>query len=134
MTEWIDRNALTQPNQIAIREGPVQLTYGYLRHCADILARNLRTAGLQPGQAVGLYMYHSPWLIVGELGIHRAGGYFVPLNPTLPKDRLDCILEVFLSPESSDPSPAVQSCANTHFVRTSDFELYAGIWTDVEGR
>src|SRR6185437_10883411 len=45
------------------------------------------------GQPVGLLADWSEWTIVGILGILKAGGVFVPIDPRQPRERMKMIVE-----------------------------------------
>src|SRR5437764_15341087 len=64
---------------------PVQhLSYRELNERANRLAHYLRSLGVGPEVLVGLYVERSPDMLVGLLGILKAGGGYVPLDPTYP--------------------------------------------------
>ena len=69
------------------------MTYSELNERANRLAYHLRTLGVGPEVPVGLCMERSPELVVGLLGILKAGGVFLPLDPALPAERLAFMLE-----------------------------------------
>jgi len=79
------------PDVIAVYDGEKQLTYYELDRWANRVARYLQEAGVQPEILVGLCLSRSLELLVGVLGILKAGGTYVPLDPTLPKRRLASI-------------------------------------------
>ena len=60
---------------------------------ANQLARELASVGLEKGQVVGLSVQRSSEMIVGLLGILKAGGVFLPLDPSYPVERLAFMLE-----------------------------------------
>ena len=70
-----------------------QLTYDQLNRRANQLAYSLRQKGVGPDVLVGLYLERSLQMVVGLLGILKAGGTYVPLDPTLPRERLQGMLE-----------------------------------------
>ncbi|HVR99015.1 MAG TPA: amino acid adenylation domain-containing protein, partial [Thermoanaerobaculia bacterium] len=90
------RAALT-PDVVAVdfagQGGPESLTYGELNARANRLARYLRRMGVGPEIVVGLCLERSAELIVGLLGILKAGGTYLPLDPAYPNDRLLYMLE-----------------------------------------
>lgn len=81
------------PEAIAIVCEHEQLTYADLNRRANQLAHHLRRLGVGPEVAVGLCMDRSAEMVVGLLGILKAGGYYVPLDPAYPKSRLDFMLQ-----------------------------------------
>lgn len=69
-----------------------QLTYGELNHRANGLAHLLLQQGIQPGTYVAVMMERSIEMLVALVGILKAGGVYVPLDPTYPGERLDWML------------------------------------------
>ncbi|HUZ26919.1 MAG TPA: amino acid adenylation domain-containing protein, partial [Streptosporangiaceae bacterium] len=84
--------ARSRPDDVAVTDGAVSLTYGMLQARADGLAARLRDAGVTRGTLVGLCCRRSADLIVSMLGTLRAGGAYVPLDPDYPADRLAFML------------------------------------------
>ncbi len=76
------------PDAPAVLWGDRRLSYGDLDRAADRLARRLVAAGVGPEVPVALCVGRSPALVVGLLAILRSGGVYVPLDPSLPEDRL----------------------------------------------
>jgi natural product biosynthesis luciferase-like monooxygenase protein len=70
-----------------------QLTYRELNARANQLARYLGNVGVRPDTRVGICMERSLDMMVGLLGILKAGAAYVPLDPSYPKERLAFILE-----------------------------------------
>jgi len=101
------------PGAVALLDGKSQLTYGELDRKSNQLAAYLRSRGIVPETPVGLYLDPSCEMIVGLLGVLKAGGVCVPLDPGHPPDRLQYVMEdaqfrVLLamqqrSPEASGP-------------------------------
>jgi len=86
------------PEAIATIFGDQLLTYRELNARANQLANHLRTLGVGPDVLVGLCVERSLEMVVGLLGILKAGGAFVPLDPAYPMERLTVILEDSRSP------------------------------------
>ncbi|WP_392408421.1 amino acid adenylation domain-containing protein [Chlorogloeopsis fritschii] len=70
-----------------------QLTYRQLNQRANQLAHYLRTLGVAPEVLVGICVDRSVEMIVAILGVLKAGGTYVPLDPAYPPERLAFILE-----------------------------------------
>ena len=81
------------PNAIAISLEDRQLTYEELNRRANQLAHHLRSLGVGPDVLVGSCLEHSPEMIIALMGILKAGGVYVPLDPTYPNERLSFMLE-----------------------------------------
>ncbi|HLK59748.1 MAG TPA: amino acid adenylation domain-containing protein [Chthonomonadaceae bacterium] len=65
-----------------------QFTYSELNARANRLAHFLRARGAGADQPIGLCLERSAEMIVGLLAILKAGGAYLPLDPTLPPERL----------------------------------------------
>ncbi|MBJ6766223.1 AMP-binding protein, partial [Myxococcaceae bacterium JPH2] len=61
------------PSAVAVTSGEQRLTYAEVEARANQLARHLGSLGVRPGGRVGLCVERSPDLIVGMLGILKAG-------------------------------------------------------------
>ena len=82
------------PDKIALRfeDKADHLTYKALNERSDQLAHYLRSVGTGPGSVVGLYMHRSLDMVVALLGVLKAGGAYLPLDPAFPVDRLKYML------------------------------------------
>jgi surfactin family lipopeptide synthetase A len=76
------------PEAVALAIGSEQLTYRELDRRTDQLAAYLRRCGIRPEKPVGLYLEPSTEMIVGTVGVLKAGGVCVPLDPSYPIARL----------------------------------------------
>jgi len=81
------------PNQLAVRFGEAELSYQALNARANQLARHLQQLGVGPEVPVAVYLARSPELVITLLGILKAGGCYVPLDPDYPSERLAWMLE-----------------------------------------
>ncbi|MBV8199198.1 MAG: amino acid adenylation domain-containing protein, partial [Acidobacteria bacterium] len=77
---------------VAGERGADRLSYGELDAWSDEVARRLRGLGVGPEVPVGLVTNRGPELVAGLLGILKAGGAFLPLDPALPAARLAFML------------------------------------------
>ncbi len=85
--------AARTPDAVAVSYEGQTLTYGELNTRANKMARHLGAKGVKPGAPVGICLGRSLDLAVGLLGILKAGGCYVPLDPKYPKDRITAIVE-----------------------------------------
>ncbi|HEX2092675.1 MAG TPA: amino acid adenylation domain-containing protein, partial [Longimicrobiaceae bacterium] len=85
--------AARDPGAVAVLSGDERVTYGELDARAERIARTLRSAGVGPEVPVALCAEATPALLAGVLGIWKAGGACLPLDPHLPRERLRFILE-----------------------------------------
>jgi amino acid adenylation domain-containing protein len=81
------------PAALALTFRHENLTYGALDVAADELAGRLVSAGAGPGRLVALAVERSLDLIVAIVATLKAGAAYVPIEPSLPRERVDFILE-----------------------------------------
>jgi amino acid adenylation domain-containing protein/thioester reductase-like protein len=80
----VDKN----PDAIAVAFQEQRLSYRELDKRSNQLANYLVSAGVGPDVLVGICVERSVEMVIGLLGVLKAGGAFLPLDPTYPKDRL----------------------------------------------
>jgi amino acid adenylation domain-containing protein len=80
------------PDGIAVAFNHEYHTYRQLDAWTDSVARALIAQGLQIGDRVGVYLSPTTNLVVALLGVLKAGGIYVPLDPEYPSERLALIL------------------------------------------
>ncbi|MGF2481997.1 AMP-binding protein, partial [Ralstonia pseudosolanacearum] len=81
------------PEAIAVEHEGQQVSYAELNARANRVAHALIGLGVGPDARVGLCAERSVELVIGLLGILKAGGGYVPLDPSYPQDRLTYMLE-----------------------------------------
>jgi amino acid adenylation domain-containing protein len=91
--QLFEAQAERHPEAIALFDEDRQTTYGELNEQSNRLAAYLQTLGVGPEVCVGVCMRRSIELVVSMLGILKAGGVYVPLDPALPLERQAFILE-----------------------------------------
>ena len=89
VTDQADRRPETQA---VLGEG-TSLSYAQLEELSNQLARTLREGGCRKGDRVCLLMPKSPMAIAAILGIYKAGGIYVPLDPASPPGRQALMLD-----------------------------------------
>lgn len=80
------------PDNVAVVFEDQQLNYRELNARANQLAHYLQNLGVGPDVLVGICVERSLEMMVGLLGILKAGGGYVPLEPAYPQERLDFML------------------------------------------
>jgi amino acid adenylation domain-containing protein len=91
--ELFETQAAQTPKAVAVVCGNAHLTYRELNRRANQLAHHLRLCGVKPRMPVGLCLERSLEMVVGMLGILKAGAAYAPLDPALPKERLVSMLQ-----------------------------------------
>jgi amino acid adenylation domain-containing protein len=95
----IDQAVATGAARLAVICGADVLTYGELGQRASLLARRLRARGVGADVVVAVCMEPSIDLIVALLAVLKAGGAYLPIDPTYPEERLRLLI--------ADASPGV---------------------------
>ncbi|TES55744.1 amino acid adenylation domain-containing protein [Halalkalibacterium halodurans] len=90
--QLIEEVALVKPNAIAVVRGQDSITYTEILQQAEILANNLHLLGIESEDRVGLCMNTSADLMIGIVGILKAGAVYVPLDPAYPAGRIDYMI------------------------------------------
>lgn len=91
--ERVAAHAVTQSEALAMVGCGLSLRYGELNARANQVAHALLTMGVRPDDRVGLCVRRGPALLVGLLGIHKAGAAYLPLDPDYPLQRLQYMLK-----------------------------------------
>ena len=85
--------ASQSPLAVAVIDGESRLTYAEIDRRAELLARQLRQLGVRANHVVGVCLERRAQMIVGLLGILKAGAAYLPLDPGYPAERLQYMLE-----------------------------------------
>lgn len=93
MHELFEGQTKCMPDAVAIEHEGSRLTYAELNRRANQLAHYLRAKGVGAEVRVGICVGRCLDMVVGLLGILKAGGVYVPLDPEYPPDRLKFMLE-----------------------------------------
>ena len=91
--QLFETQAARTPNDTAVTCGNQSLTYGELDRRANKLANHLIKLGATADGLVGICVERSLEMVVGLLGILKAGSAYVPLDPAYPRDRIAFMLE-----------------------------------------
>jgi len=111
--QLFEAQAARNPNATAVVFGKQRLTYGELDRRASQLANHLIKLGATPDGLVGICLERSVEMVVGLLGILKAGSAYVPLDPAYPRDRIAFMLEDAEVPLLLTQSQLAGNLANT---------------------
>src|ERR1051325_7936048 len=92
--QWFSRNARAFPHHIAISSPYHEITYADLSARATRLSQYLRSLGIPPETPVGILSADITHNIISILGVLQAGCAFVPLDTSLPENRLSAMLSI----------------------------------------
>jgi amino acid adenylation domain-containing protein len=80
--------AATAPTAIAVRQGDLTWSFGWLDDTAERFAATLSGSGVGPGDRVMVALRRGPMLLAALLGTLKAGAAFVPCDAATPARRL----------------------------------------------
>ncbi|MEU8652095.1 amino acid adenylation domain-containing protein [Streptomyces sp. NPDC048737] len=83
-----EEQAARRPDATALRWAGGTMTYGELNRWANRVAWDLKERGVGPETVVGVGVPRGPAMIAAVLGVLKAGGAYLPLEPALPADRV----------------------------------------------
>ncbi|MEI2455272.1 amino acid adenylation domain-containing protein [Lysobacter firmicutimachus] len=91
--QLFERQAAQRPDAIALAFEGRRLSYAELNARANRWARRLRLLGVGPDARVGVCLQRSEHLVIALLATLKAGGAYLPLDPALPSERLQQLLD-----------------------------------------
>jgi amino acid adenylation domain-containing protein len=91
--QLVEERAQLTPESISAEQDARRVTYRELNERANQLAHYLRSKGVGADVPVGICLQRSPELLIALLGVLKAGGACLPLDPDYPKERLAYMLE-----------------------------------------
>jgi amino acid adenylation domain-containing protein len=102
MHQLFEAQAAANPTATALVHESRQLSYHELNRRANRLAHHLIGLGIRPDDRVAICVERSVEMVVGIMGILKAGAAYVPLDPGYPAERLaymltDCVPAVLLT-------------------------------------
>lgn len=80
------------PDAAAIMYNNETMTYRELDTISNKVANYLQTQKIKSGSFVGIMAFPGPIMLIGMIGIMKAGAAYVPVDPAYPTDRVQFIL------------------------------------------
>ncbi|WP_157867665.1 non-ribosomal peptide synthetase [Gloeothece citriformis] len=91
--QWFEASVRRSPHAIATVFETQYLTYQDLNQRANQLAHYLQKLGIKPGSLVGICLDRCLEMPIAILAVLKAGGAYIPLDPTYPEQRLAFVLQ-----------------------------------------
>ena len=126
------------PDSIALVFGNSTLTHRQFNEKANQLARVLREKGIKPDSIVGIMLERSFEMMIGIMGVLKAGGAYLPIDPEYPADRIKFMLEdsgagILLSQSKLDQEQLPSDDGKSFkVINLDDEELFAGEGSNLE--
>lgn len=92
LIDLFEEQAHRKGNNIALSHNNQQITYKKLNQMANQLVRKLRKQGVKKNSVVGIIIKPSFEMLIGILGVLKAGGTYLPIDPDFPAERIDFML------------------------------------------
>jgi amino acid adenylation domain-containing protein len=93
LQNWFELRVENTPDALALSAEGQHLTYRELNRRTNQLAHHLKTLGVGPDVRVGVCAERSIEMVVALMGILKAGGCYMPLDPDYPSNRLALMVE-----------------------------------------
>ena len=91
--ELFEEQVIKNPEKIAVSFGNNILTYKQLDEKANKISVVLKNRGVTAETIVGIMVKRSLELVIGILGILKAGGGYLPIDPEYPEERVQYMIE-----------------------------------------
>lgn len=93
LENFFEHSVQSFPNNIAIEEGEKKYTYLEAERAANQLANYLKGLSIGPEDKVTILLPRRAEVTIAMLGILKAGAAYIPLDPEIPADRVNFIME-----------------------------------------
>lgn len=91
--DLFEEQVLKTPDQIAVVCNDQSLTYRELNKKANQLASILQSKGVSKESIIGVMVNRSLEMIIGMVGILKAGAAYLPIDPNYPNERIEYMLQ-----------------------------------------
>jgi non-ribosomal peptide synthetase-like protein len=93
LDQFFDDAAALYPEAIAIEQDQTKYTYSEAERAANRLAHYLISKGIAPEEKVAILLPRCAQVTIMMLGVLKAGGAYIPLDPEIPADRVNFIMK-----------------------------------------
>jgi long-chain acyl-CoA synthetase len=127
LERFLTDGAVRHPEKIALIAGGKRVSFADLDRASDRVARTLVVNGLEPGARAAILMDNCWEAVASIFAVLKAGGVFVPLNPSTKHDKLayilnDCRVSVLITQSRLMPTVNAATVRGTSLL----FSLIAG--------
>lgn len=119
LPDGIEQRCLATPDAPAVCAWDGEFTYGELRELSSRLATYLEKIGVGPDVFVPIIMEKSCWVAIAILGVIKAGGAIVLLDPKIPVERMRTIcqeVDALVTISSTECTTIASSLSSTTIV------------------
>jgi amino acid adenylation domain-containing protein len=93
LENFFENSVYLFPNNIAIEEGEKKYTYLETERASNQLANYLKRLSIGPEDKVTILLPRRAEVTIAMLGVLKAGAAYIPLDPEIPADRVNFIME-----------------------------------------
>jgi len=93
LDRFFEDSAALYPDAIAIEQGETKFKYNQVEQIANKLAHFLQEKGIAPEEKVVILLPRCAQVPIAMLAVLKAGGAYIPLDPEIPADRVNFIME-----------------------------------------
>lgn len=91
--QLFEEQVVKSPNRIALVCEEKKITFKELNSMSNIIARCMQKRGIKEGDTVAIIMDKSIELIVSIIAVQKIGATYLPLETSIPKERLNYIIK-----------------------------------------
>ncbi|WP_229854905.1 non-ribosomal peptide synthetase, partial [Streptomyces filipinensis] len=91
--DLVEKQAAATPDAVAVVVGEHRLTFAEIDERANRIAHHLRALGAGPDTLVGVGLHRDLHLVPTLLGVWKTGAAYLPLDPSIPAERLGYMLD-----------------------------------------
>ncbi len=93
VVELFKEQAQKTPEHICLVCKGKKYTYKQVDTITDILAKHLKKNGVGKEKVVGVLINRNEYMLIASMGVLKAGGAYLPLDPTYPPERLNLMVK-----------------------------------------